>query len=80
MMDLTADTEATTEQDGISSNPDADNYLSFGVLVAAGSGARRMEIAAAVVVAGYQLSKATINANIMPALRASLALRGINGA
>lgn len=79
VMDLTADAEATTSQNGISSNPDATNYLMFGTLDGASSGSRRMEIAAAVVVAGSQLSKATITADIMPALRAALALRGITG-
>lgn len=79
VMDLTGNAEATTSQNGVSSNPDSGNYLSFGVLIGAGSTARRMEIAAAVVVAGSQLSKATILADIMPSLRATLALRGITG-
>lgn len=79
VMDLTADAEATKSQNGVSSNVDATNYLMFGTLDGASSGSRRMEVAAAVVVAGSQLSKTTINADIMPALRAALSLRGITG-
>jgi len=79
IMDLTADTEATKVDTGVSSTPGADNYISFGTVNGNSTGSRRMEIAAAVVVAGSQLSKATITADIMPALRSTLALRGITG-
>jgi len=53
VMDLTADAEATTVQNGVSSNPDAGNYVSFGVALNAGTGARRMEVAAAVVTPAF---------------------------
>lgn len=79
IMDLTANTEATTAQNGISSNPDASNYLSFGVLIGAGVNVRRMEIAFAAVIDGTQMSKADILSDIIVPQRATMASRGITG-
>lgn len=79
IMDLTGDAEATTNQNGVSSNPDAGNYMMFGTASGFSTGSRRMEIAFGAVRTGTQMSKADILSDIMPSVRATLALRGITG-
>lgn len=79
VMDLTGDAEATSVRNGAVLVPDTENYLTFGTVDGAASGSVRMDIAFAAAVLGSQMSKAGILADIMPAVRATLALRGITG-
>jgi hypothetical protein len=79
VMDLTGDAEATSVRNGAILIPDAGNYLAFGTVDGAAAGSVRMEIAFAAAVLGSQMSRADILADIMPAARATLALRGITG-
>lgn len=79
VMDLTGDAEATSVRSGAILVPDAGNYLAFGTVNGAAAGSERMEVAFAAAILGSQMSKADILADIMPAARATLALRGITG-
>lgn len=79
VMDLTGDAEATSVRNGAILVPDAGNYLAFGTVDGAAAGSARMEVAFAAAILGSQMSKADILADIMPAARATLALRGITG-